>query len=442
MKEGYKMKKKIISILLVVIAVFAVPNMVYSAEFDPSVRNSVVVVNICAEINGRVTYLGWGSGFFVGELNKDPMYIVTNYHVIEPFIDAGSGELITGEADGVAVAGRSMIRIHYSSSDYEEAYPVTYDKTKDIAILKISSPTSKRQAIALESPTDDMVGSSIYAVGFPGLAENIFTNPTSSWGSSDVSVTSGSISRMVTSSGTGNNLIQMDCIIRQGNSGGPVVNDDGEAIGVAVRFVSDEITANENVYYAVNIDEVIPFLKQYDIPYVLNTSTIFGIPTVVVLIIAGVVIMAMAAVIIILLNNKKKSLSKTAHNNTPIPNPGSAPTPMAAPIPQKVAILRSLAMQHGGMRISLQPGKQILIGTSRENCSVIFQQGTPGVSRRHCSISWDAVSGDFILTDLGSSYGTFLENKQRLAQGVPTRLRPGDRFYLGSPENLMTTGLE
>ena len=59
-----------------------------------------------------------------------------------------------------------------------------------------------------------------------------------------------------------------------------------------------------------------------------------------------------------------------------------------------------------------------------------------------CSISFDAATGDFILTDLGSSFGTFLENRQKLAQGVPTRLRPGDRFYLGSPENLMSTGLE
>lgn len=438
------MKKKIISILLVIFAVFAVPNVTYSAGFDPSVRNSVVVVETCAEVNGQIINFGWGSGFFVGELNKDPMYIVTNYHVIEDFIESGSGELITGEYDGVAISGRSMIRIYYSSSDYEEAYPVTYDKTKDVAILKISSPTNKRQAIALESPTDNMVGSPIYAVGFPSLAENIFTNPTDSWGSSDVSVTSGSISRMITSSGTGNNLIQMDCVIRHGNSGGPVVNEGGNAIGIAVLFVSDELSSDENVYYAVNIDEVIPFLKQYDIPYALNTNTIFGIPTVVVLIIAGVVIITMATVIIILLllSKKKKSAPKASPNNPPISNPGSAPTPMAAHVPQKSAILRSLAIQHGGMRISLQPGKQILIGTSRDNCSVVFKPGTPGVSRRHCSISWDAASGDFILTDLGSSYGTFLENKQRLAQGVSTRLRPGDRFYLGSPENLMTTGLE
>lgn len=436
------MKKKIISIILVIFAVFAVPNVAYSAGFDPSVRNSVVVVNICCEINGKVYSYGWGSGFFVGELNKDPMYLITNYHVIEDFIKEGSGELIEEKTNTTTETRRSLIRIYYSSNDYEEAYPVVYDQTKDVAVLRLSSPTSKRQALALKSPTDSMVGSPVYAIGFPGLADNIFTNATSSWGSSDVSVTSGSLSRMLTSSGTGKSLIQIDCVIRHGNSGGPIVNDDGEAIGIAVSVVSDLKNEDSDVYYAVNIDEVIPFLKQYDIPYSSNAMTIFGIPVVILLIIAGAAIIALAVIIIVLVSSKKKTTSKSAHNNAPIQNQGSVQTPIAGTVSQKVPILRSLAIQHGGMRISIQPGKQILIGTSKDNCSVIFQPGTPGVSRRHCSISWDVASGDFILTDLGSSYGTFLENKQRLAQGVPTRLRPGDKFYLGSPENLMSTGLE
>ena len=157
-----------------------------------------------------------------------------------------------------------------------------------------------------------------------------------------------------------------------------------------------------------------------------------GVPAAVWVVI-GVAVAAVAGVVIFLLLQKGK---KTPAQVQPV-----QPAPAPAPAPQKVPVLRSLAQQHNGVRIPIQ-GRQILIGTSQGDCQVVFRSGTPGVSRRHCSISWDAATGDFILTDLGSSFGTFLENRQKLAQGVPTRLRPGDRFYLGSPENLLSTGLE
>lgn len=221
------------------------------------------------------------------------------------------------------------------------------------------------------------------------------------------------------------------------------------------------------MYYGVNIDEVIPYLKQYDVPYVLQeagtaqpsgeTSLAEGTTpagdTVVVpdpveeepeessggvpialWVVIGVAVAAVAGVAIFLLLRKGKA-------GSPVPVQPVQPAPAPAPAPQKVPVLRSLAQQHNGVRIPIQ-GRQILIGTSQGECQVVFRAGTPGVSRRHCSIAFDAATGDFILTDLGSSFGTFLENRQKLAQGVPTRLRPGDRFYLGSPENLMSTGLE
>ena len=387
------------------------------------------------------------------------MYLITNHHVIEPFLESGEGELVQAETTEGVLTGRSKIRVFYDSDDFEEAYPVAYDEIKDLAVLKLGAATSKRTPLPLCSPTDNMVGSTIYAVGYPGLAENVFADATTTWGPSDVSVTSGSISRLLTTSGTGQMRLQIDCVIRHGNSGGPLVNEDGQVLGIAVSSVSDE--EDSSMYYGVNIDEVIPYLKQYDVPYVLQEAgatqsssetslaegtapagdTIVvpesteedpkessgGVPAAVWVVI-GVAVAAVAGVVIFLLLQKGKK--------TPV-----QPAPAPAPAPQKVPVLRSLAQQHNGVRIPIQ-GRQILIGTSQGDCQVVFRSGTPGVSRRHCSISWDAATGDFILTDLGSSFGTFLENRQKLAQGVPTRLRPGDRFYLGSPENLLSTGLE
>ena len=457
------MKKRIVSLALTVILLLAVP-LTASADFDPETRNSVVVVETCLELDAGTVSFGWGTGFFVGEEGQDPMYLITNHHVIEPFLESGEGELVQAETTEGVLTGRSKIRVFYDSDDFEEAYPVAYDEIKDLAVLKLGAATSKRTPLPLCSPTDNMVGSTIYAVGYPGLAENVFADATTTWGPSDVSVTSGSISRLLTTSGTGQMRLQIDCVIRHGNSGGPLVNEDGQVLGIAVSSVSDE--EDSSMYYGVNIDEVIPYLKQYDVPYVLQEAgatqsssetslaegtapagdkivvpesteedpkeSSGGVPAAVWVVI-GVAVAAVAGVVIFLLLQKGK---KTPAQVQPV-----QPAPAPAPAPQKVPVLRSLAQQHNGVRIPIQ-GRQILIGTSQGDCQVVFRSGTPGVSRRHCSISWDAATGDFILTDLGSSFGTFLENRQKLAQGVPTRLRPGDRFYLGSPENLLSTGLE
>lgn len=454
------MKKKVLALLLTFTLLWTVP-IAASADFDVETRNSVVVVNTCLDLDGGVFSFGWGTGFFVGEPGEDPTYLITNHHVIEPFLENGAGELVQVETTTGMLTGRSKIRVYYSSTEFEEAYTVAYDSSKDLAVLKLGAPTSKREPLTLCSPSDSMVGSEVYAVGYPGLAENVFADATTTWGPSDVSVTSGSVSRLLTTSGTGQMLLQIDCVIRPGNSGGPVVNSDGQAVGVAVSSVSNE-EAGE-VYYAVNIDEVIPYLKQYDVPYAEasqstsvetgdpvdavqsgaqdtvqpvvvapETSGNQGVPTALWIVI-GVAVVAVAAVAIFLL------LRKNGKKETPQAAP--IPAPAAPAAPQKTPILRSLAQQHNGMRIPIQ-GRQILIGTSQTECQVVFRQGTPGVSRRHCSITWDGASGDFILTDLGSSFGTFLENNQRLSQGVPYRLRAGDRFYLGAAENLMSVNVE
>ena len=61
----------------------------------------------------------------------------------------------------------------------------------------------------------------------------------------------------------------------------------------------------------------------------------------------------------------------------------------------------------------------------------IAADGTPGVSGRHCMLHWQ--NGSLMLTDLGSAYGTFLEDGRRLPAQYPMPVTPGDKFYVGSP---------
>ena len=63
------------------------------------------------------------------------------------------------------------------------------------------------------------------------------------------------------------------------------------------------------------------------------------------------------------------------------------------------------------------------------DCDVVFPPDTPGVSGKHCSLRWRG--GSLFLTDLGSSFGTLLEDGRKLSNDSAD-LKPGARFYLGS----------
>ena len=62
-------------------------------------------------------------------------------------------------------------------------------------------------------------------------------------------------------------------------------------------------------------------------------------------------------------------------------------------------------------------------------CDLSFPPDTGGVSGRHCSLTWSG--GALRLTDLDSSFGTLLEDGQKLS-GTGAEIRPGMCFYLGS----------
>ncbi|MDO4262067.1 MAG: trypsin-like peptidase domain-containing protein [Eubacteriales bacterium] len=467
-----RIKRSIMGLAAVLLLTFGA-GMTALAAFNTETRESVAVVHISVDLDtGEDLRLGWGTGFFVGIEGEHPQYLITNYHVIEDFVEYGSGNLMNFTVNGMEATGRSKIRVYYDSEDYEEAYLVNGDETKDIALLKLNAGTSQRKPVSLCSPTDDMVGSAVYAVGYPGLSENIFASATSSWSDSDSSVTSGSISRIFTQSGTGTRNIQIDCEIQPGNSGGPLVNDDGAVIGVNAWSVERKDNS-ASLNYAISIEEVIPMLNVYGVEYTMygqqtevpadsqavestgaaeTESSETGIseadrleneeqktaetpetdepeaesasmlPVAIAIVIAAAI--AGAAAVIVSGNRKKKAAAQQPVPPAPVPEPVQRP------------FVRSLAAQHGGQRVPV--GEQIVIGRSRTDCALVFQEGTAGVSGRHCSLAWNAGTGELILTDLNSTYGTYLQNGQRLTPGTPYRLRPGDHFYLGESANMLS----
>ncbi|MCC8140133.1 MAG: trypsin-like peptidase domain-containing protein [Lachnospiraceae bacterium] len=153
-------------------------------------------------------------------------YILTNYHVIE---DSSSITVTT-----------------YDGSVYD-AELIGYDESNDIAVLKVDA-TDLSAAVFGDSDTLN-VGDQVVAIGNP-LGELTF------------SLTSGVVSaldRQVTlSTSVTMNLIQTDCAINSGNSGGALFNMYGEVIGItnAKYSSSSSGTSVDNIGFAIPINEV------------------------------------------------------------------------------------------------------------------------------------------------------------------------------------------
>ena len=174
---------------------------------------------------------GTGSGF----VWDDRGHIVTNFHVID-------------EGDKFMVSLPDQRQV--------EATLVGRDASKDIAVLKLSERVSGLGPVVIGTSRDLQVGQKVVAVGNPfGF---------------DHTVTKGIVSALGRSMlGAGNvtirDMIQTDASINPGNSGGPLLDSNGELIGMNTMIYSPS-GASSGVGFAVPVDtikKVVPQIIQF-----------------------------------------------------------------------------------------------------------------------------------------------------------------------------------
>ncbi len=78
----------------------------------------------------------------------------------------------------------------------------------------------------------------------------------------------------------------------------------------------------------------------------------------------------------------------------------------------------------------------IIIGRDSVSCQVVIPSDQDKVSRIHCYVTFNPMSGMFVLNDRNSTHGTYLVNGSRVPYAQPAALKSGDRFYLATPENV------
>ena len=119
-------------------------------------------------------------------------------------------------------------------------------------MIKVDAPTSQLHPLSLGDSSDVQVGDAVVAIGSPfGLSET---------------VTSGIISAVhreitATNNATIQNAIQTDAAINHGNSGGPLLNAQGQVIGVNAQIES-ESGGSDGVGFAVPSSSIHQLLSQ------------------------------------------------------------------------------------------------------------------------------------------------------------------------------------
>lgn len=113
--------------------------------------------------------------------------------------------------------------------------------------------------------------------------------------------------------------------------------------------------------------------------------------------------------------------------NTYVQPPPAVPM-ASAPAQGGAFELHCLSGPLKGQRYMISAGG-LMIGRDND-CHVRFPAETPGISRHHCCIRWQ--NGVPVLTDLHSTYGTFLADGRQLMPNNPVQLLSGSRFQLSN----------
>jgi len=157
-----------------------------------------------------------------GVIVDDQAHILTSLHIID-----GASDLVVVFGDGTTSAVEVVARL----------------PDRDIAVL---TPPSQFQPATLGNPGSLSIGDPAFVIGHPfGLTGSLSTGVISGLGRS---MTAPNLSQPITG------LIQFDAAVNPGNSGGPLVDQKGDVVGIVTGLVNPAGKVFSGVGFAVTID--------------------------------------------------------------------------------------------------------------------------------------------------------------------------------------------
>jgi hypothetical protein len=397
-------------------SLYAAPNI--AAMIDVTVRV------LCETKKG----ISSGSGFLI-----DPQgsYVVTNSHVVRDCRASPKVVLAASGESGVSFVDSQLVwASRLSAPDF------------DLALLHLEVASGRKgPRVAVASTIRP--GDPVWAVGFPSAADKFSQGHQIA----QPSTSSGQVSRVLFREGsgpefTGLNLIQISAALNPGNSGGPLFNEFGELIGintvkslvstVVMRPGVDgpsidvaRVSDGEAIAWAQHSDVLLSVLNANNVEYVKETSRRSELtmwaqrdPITATSIGLGLLLLAGLCTRYILINVNSRKQRHTLD--------------MAPWAKMHTPCLICEKGEYKGTVFPISEG--VVIGRDSTRCNIVLRDVEANVSGAHVSIAFDTGSVGFVVTDLNSTNGTYI-NKVKLKPGHAGVYRAGDLLQLGQSRN-------
>lgn len=272
-----KRARKVISLLAVLCMVLTMNLTAFAAtDATPAVaesRNGVIQVRLYYVDNtGAAHWLQSGSGFLIGA-SSGATTVITNYHVIN--LPDFSSDANTWDKEKASAAFgvdffnaneiNMEIRVAVKRDVEISAGYINGSEQTDFAILELSQAIYDRTPLTLANSDSLVETQNIYALGFPGITADIQDDQV--YTVDDVTITNGIVGKFQDI----NNIkfVLHNAQLGYGNSGGPLVNSNGEVVGVNTLFYGD---ASGTYYSSIAINEIAEVLDALGVQYTSSTA--------------------------------------------------------------------------------------------------------------------------------------------------------------------------
>jgi len=213
------------------------------AIYNNTAKSVVTIVGFnatteCCTFPWGQTYTSYteveGSGF-VTDYDYTP-YVITNFHVVD---------------------GITNITVTFSNGDAYPGKVIGSDVYADLAVVDVSAPASEFFPLTIVESSSLQVGQSVYAIGAPfGLTGTFTSGLISQLGRTIQEATAGDYSI--------SGIIQFTAPINPGNSGGPLLDTNGDVIGITTATIS----GSEGLGFAIPAQTIIK-----ELPYLIATGS-------------------------------------------------------------------------------------------------------------------------------------------------------------------------
>lgn len=378
---------------------------------------------------------------------------------------------------------------------------VNYSENMDFAILKLDQPIPTRKYLTLRDSKTVKAGEAVYSIGFPAFYDNQHYD--SDYTIDDVTIKSGVISKiqgMDEGGYSSGQKLKLDvltttCIISGGDSGGPMIDENGNVIGVSIFSFGN---GSESIYSVSAIDQVMRACDNLNIEYHTNEeapapteapvateapteapaqateaptqateaptqateastqATEETKPVIIddpdpfnptILIVAAVAVLAVIAIIVVVMSKgKKKAPAAPAYTAPVAPTGGfTAPTYTAPMGAGETTVLASDAGEttilnhaaNGGTLTRKRTNETITINAERfiigreRKTANYCISDNTAISRSHVTLT--VKNGTTYLTDMNAANGTFV-NGVKAMPNQEIALKTGDKIKLGDEE--------